>query len=299
MKTKNLVAPLFVMLLWGSLFPLVKLGMNTYGVKSLGDILLFAGLRFAVCGAVICLFALARDRSSYKEVKHSIWPTLLSGLFAVVLHYGFTYSALTLCDSSKTALIKQVGALFYVCFSFVFFREDRPTWQKLLGAALGFLGIAAVNWNKTGFSFGLGEFLVVCASFCTVFSNVAGKNALKKVPPVTMTGVSQLFGGALLLAVGFALGGKVRISFEKSYIFVLICIASVISYCLWFGAVKKGELSKLFIIKFAEPVFACIFSALVIGENVLKIQYLVGFLLICFGILLSELSSGLEKTLKK
>ena len=65
------------------------------------------------------------------------------------------------------------------------------------------------------------------------------------------------------------------------------------------GAVKKGELSKLFIIKFAEPVFACIFSALVIGENVLKIQYLVGFLLICFGILLSELSSGLEKTLKK
>ena len=114
-----------------------------------------------------------------------------------------------------------------------------------------------------------------------------------------MTGGSQLFGGALLLAVGVVLGGKVRISFEKSYIFALICIASVISYCLWFGAVKKGELSKLFIIKFAEPVFACIFSALVIGENVLKIQYLVGFLLICFGILLSELSSGLEKTLKK
>ena len=76
---------------------------------------------------------------------------------------------------------------------------------------------------------------------------------------------------------------------EKSYVFALICIASVISYCLWFGAVKKGELSKLFIIKFAEPVFACIFGAIMIGEEVLKIQYLIGFLLISFGIYISNL----------
>ena len=289
MKAKNLVTPIFVMLLWGFLFPTVKLGMKTYGVKSLGDILLFAGLRFTVCGIIICLFALLRDKPSYKIEKSAVLPMLCSGLFAVVLHYGFTYTALTYCDSSKTALIKQVGALLYVCFSFVFFREDKPTWYKLTGAALGFVGIAAVNWGKTGISFGLGEFLVICASFCTVFANVTGKNALKTVAPVTMTGISQLFGGAVLLAVGLALGGKVYMTLEKSYIFALICIASVISYCLWFGAVKKGELSKLFIIKFAEPVFACIFGAIMMGEEVLKIQYLIGFLLISFGIYISNL----------
>ncbi len=296
MKIKNLIAPLFVMLLWGLLFPTVKLGMKTYGVESLGDILVFAGLRFAVCGAVICLFALFRDKSSYKDAKSSILPILLSGLFAVVLHYSFTYSALNLCESSKTALIKQTGALLYVCFSFVFFKEDKPTWKKIIGAVLGFLGIVAVSGDNMGISFGIGEFLVICASFCTVFSNVAGKKALERVAPVTMTGISQFFGGIVLLAVGFLLGGKARITLEKSYIFALICVASILSYCLWFGAVKKGELSKLFIIKFAEPVFACVFSALMIGENVLKIQYLAGFLLISFGIVLSELRSPLEKS---
>jgi drug/metabolite transporter (DMT)-like permease len=68
-----------------------------------------------------------------------------------------------------------------------------------------------------------------------------------------------------------------------------ICVASIVSYCIWFGIVKNGELSKLFIIKFAEPVFACIFSAVILGENILKWQYLISFALISAGILISNI----------
>ena len=76
---------------------------------------------------------------------------------------------------------------------------------------------------------------------------------------------------------------------EDLWIMVYICAASIVSYCIWFGAVKNGELSKLFIIKFAEPVFACIFGALILGENIWKVQYLIAFLLISGGILISNL----------
>ena len=110
------------MLLWGSLFPMVKLGFKAYDVSGTADILLFAGVRFCICGAVICAFAFFKDKRSYLPVKTSILPVLLSGLFAIVLHYGLTYSGLELTDSSKTALIKQIGALFYVCFSFLFIK---------------------------------------------------------------------------------------------------------------------------------------------------------------------------------
>ncbi len=279
------------MLLWGSLFPMVKMGYSAYGVRSTGDILLFAGVRFTVCGALICLFALFRDRRSYKDAKTSMLPILLAGLFAIILHYGFTYTGLSLTDSSKTALIKQIGALLYVCFSFLFFKEDKPTWQKLLGAVLGFSGIIAINWGKSGFSFGIGEILIIGASFCTVFSNVISKKALSKVAPVTMTGISQLFGGIVLLAAGLMLGGNMTFNISKWYIFAYICAASTVSYCLWFGAVKKGELSKLFIIKFAEPIFACIFSAILLGEEIFKIQYLAAFVLISVGIVISNASA--------
>ena len=288
-KHKTIWLALLTMLLWGSLFPMVKLGFSAYAVKSTADILLFAGIRFVICGGIICIFSAVRDKASYCPVKHSILPILLSGVFAIILHYGFTYLGLELTDSSKTALIKQIGALFYVCFSFVFIKEDKPTVKKIASAVIGFVGIIALNISADGFSFYVGDLLILCASFCTVFSNVISKRVFMKVSPITSTGISQLFGGLVLLAVGLAMGGNVHFKWDASIlIMVYICVASIVSYCIWFGIVKSGELSKLFIIKFAEPVFACIFGALILGENIWKIQYLIAFLLISGSIWLSN-----------
>lgn len=288
-KNKTVWLALFTMLLWGSLFPTVKLGFSAYEVESTADILLFAGIRFVICGGIICAFSTIQDRKAYRPVPGSMFPILLSGLFAIVLHYGFTYAGLALTDSSKTALIKQIGALFYVCFSFLFIRQDKPTVRKIAAATIGFLGIIALNISTDGFSFSTGDLLILCASFCTVFSNVISKKVFEKVAPIPATGISQLFGGLLLLVIGLCMGGAVRFRLDTSlWIMAYICIASVVSYCIWFGIVKSGELSKLFIIKFAEPVFACVFGALILDENVWKIQYLAAFLLISIGIWISN-----------
>ena len=122
-KNKSMLCALLVMLLWGTLFPMVKLGYGAYNIVTTGDILFFAGVRFCVCGVLICLYTLVTDKASFKSATESLVPILLSGLFAIVLHYGFTYSALKLTDASKTAILKQVGVLFYVCFSFLFLRK--------------------------------------------------------------------------------------------------------------------------------------------------------------------------------
>ena len=290
MKHKKTVwLALLTMLLWGSLFPMVKLGFAAYGVTTTADILLFAGIRFVIGGVVICLVTAIREPASYRPAGKNILPVLLSGLFAIVLHYSCTYAGLQLTDSSKTAILKQVGALFYVCFSFVFIREDKPTARKIVAAAVGFLGIVALNISGGGLTFSLGDGLILGASFCTVFSNVISKKLFARVRPVTATGISQLFGGLVLLGVGLLMGGRVQFRLDSSlWIMVYICAASIVSYCIWFGIVKSGELSKLFIIKFAEPVFACLFGALLLGENIFRLQYLVAFLLISAGILISN-----------
>ena len=295
-KTKTVILALVTMLLWGSLFAVVKLGFKLFEVNSVADKLLFAGIRFLIGGIIICSFVGIKQKETFKPVKKTIFPILLFGAFAIVLHYGFTYVGLGLTESSKTALIKQIGALFYVCFSFIFVKEDRPTLQKIIAALIGFLGIIALNISDQGFTFSIGDVLILCASFCTVFSNVTSKKVFKTVSPVTATGVSQLFGGAVLLVVGLIMGGSVTFKFDWTIlVMVYICIASVISYCIWFGIVKNGELSKLFIIKFAEPVFACIFGAIILGENILKIQYLIAFILISFGIWFSNLKLKKDK----
>lgn len=293
MSKKNILFPaLLVMLLWGSLFPMVKLGFSAYDVHGTASILLFAGIRFVICGAVICIYSVFKDASSYRAAGKALPLVLWSGVFAIVLHYGFTYLGLQMTDSSKTALLKQLGALFYVCFSFLFIKEDRPTLRKIVAAAAGFLGIVALNITGTGVSFSLGDALILAASFCTVFSNVISKKVFRTVAPVTSTGISQLFSGIVLLLIGKAMGGTVHFRTDRSlWIMVYICVASIISYCIWFGIVKNGELSKLFIIKFSEPIFTCLFGAVILGENIWRLQYLFAFILIFTGILISNLPS--------
>lgn len=291
-RNKTILLALLTMALWGSLFPMVKLGFSAYRVETTADILLFAGIRFVICGGVISAFSVLRDKYSCRKAGQA-WPQiLLMGFYAIVLHYGFTYSGLEMTDSSKTALLKQVGALIYVCFSFVFVKEDRPTVKKIFSAALGFLGIVSLNLNDTGLHFSLGDVLILCASFCTVLSNVVGKKVFAAVSPITATGISQFFGGVVLLAAGVLLGGTVNFAPDASLlVMAYICTASIVSYCIWYKIVKHGELSKLFIIKFAEPVFACVFGAFILGENIWKLQYALAFVLICAGIVISNLHS--------
>ena len=58
---------------------------------------------------------------------------------------------------------------------------------------------------------------------------------------------------------------------------------------------KDGELSIMFIIQFAEPVFADIFGALLLGEDIFNIQFVVAFVLIFAGIYISNITPKKRK----
>ncbi len=287
-KSRSLLLTLLVMLLWGSLYPTVKLSFQAYRITTTGDILLFAGVRFAISGALICLWQFFFHRQVFLTARSNVLPILLSGLFAIVLHYSFNYLGLRYTDSSKTALMKQIGPLFYICLSFLFFREDRLTLRKLFAALIGFTGILVINPDQCGLQFGLGEALVLLASLCTTFSNIVSKRALQQVHPIVLTGLSQLSGGLALLFLGIISGGTIQFSIQQSGIMAYILLSTVFSYCLWFSIVRKENLSRLFIVKFAEPIFACLIGAFLLGENILELKYLVAFLLIASGVCLAR-----------
>lgn len=292
-KNKALLVSFLVMILWGLLFPTVKLGYRVFGIESVGDTLAFAGFRFLVCGVIITAFAAITMPGDFKALKTTWWQVLLSGVFAIVLHYACTYIGLRTTDGSKTAILKQLGAVFYICFAALFFPEDKLTLPKVGGLILGILGIFAINADVSGFHFQIGDFLILGASFCTVFANVISKKAFKAVTPIVLTGVSQIFGGIVLLIAGILSGGSVTTVLPATAVqfgvFGLIVTASVISYCLWYMTVQKENLSKLFIIKFSEPLFAAVFSWILLGENIFRIEYALAFLLISGGILVANM----------
>ena len=56
---KTILLSIFVMALWGSLFPCIKIGYNAFAISGtdIPSILMFAGTRFTCCGLVISLVA--------------------------------------------------------------------------------------------------------------------------------------------------------------------------------------------------------------------------------------------------
>lgn len=281
------------MLLWGLLFPLVKLGYSVFGIEGVGSILTFAGLRFTVCGALITAFAAIKCKDGFKGLGKNIAGILGAGLFSIILHYACTYTGLAMTEGGKTAIIKQIGAVLYICFGALFFKEERLTVQKLGGLLLGILGIFAINFGSGKFTFSVGDLLIIGASFCTVFANVISKKTLGNTEPLVLTGISQLFGGIVLLAAGLIAGGDMVTVLPKTLpqvcAFAGIVAASVVSYSLWYLLVQKENLSKLFIIKFSEPLFAAIFGWLIRGENIWQLNYLVAFVLISLGITVANI----------
>ena len=295
MKNKGVFYSLLVMLLWGSLFPMVKKGYSLFGASTPGDFLAFAGVRFVICGIIICVYVLIKNKNAFKPVKNNLFMVLLSGTFAIILHYACTYIALSIEGGSKTAILKQLGAVLYICFAPLFFKDDKFTLKKGIGLLLGIGGIFAINAGGGAFTFKVGDLLIIGASFCTVFANITAKKVFANVEPIVSTGISQVFGGFVLLIIGVCFGGNPAMFLsqkgEQFLIFVGIITASIFSYCIWYTVVKKENLSKLFIIKFSEPLFAAVFSWIILGEEIFQIKYLIAFVLISLGVVVANLKS--------
>lgn len=286
------------MLLWGSLFPFIKIGYEAFAIdqNSVPDILMFAAMRFIVCGIIVCAIAAARKDSLSDNKLKGVGAVLLMGLFSIVLHYAFTYIGLTMTDSSKTALLKQLGSLFYICFAFLFIKGESFSVYKIVGAVLGFGGIIAINFTGGALTFSVGDILIILASVCSVISTVLSKNCVKSISPFWITGISQLFGGIALLVAGIVMRGSFPTFNVKAFFaFSYICTASIIAYVLFTYVQKNSTNSRLLIIKFAEPLFACIMGAVLLGEDILKLQYLIAFVLICGGIYLGSKNKESEE----
>ena len=294
----SLILPLIPMILWGSLFPFIKIGYDAFNIdtESIPDILVFAAIRFLFCGLILTALAFIKKAPFSDKRAKRVWWIILSGLFSIVLHYAFTYIGLTMTDSSKTALLKQVGSLIYICFAFLFIKDERFNKFKLIGGIIGFVGIIAINFTGDSFSLEIGDVLILLASACSIVSTVMSKDNVADTSPLWNVGISQLVGGAILLAAGMIMGGKIpAFNLKSTLVFAYICSSSIIAYVLFNAVQKYSKNSTLLIIKFAEPLCACIFGAILLGEDILKIQYLLAFVLISLGIFLGSKKETEEK----
>lgn len=290
----------FCALLWGSAYPAIKLGYELFGVGS-DDTpakMAFAGLRFALAGLLVFFVRTAQQgpKQPIRTLTGRQWVSILFlGLLQTTVHYYFFYVGVSYTTGAKSSILNASSVFFSALLAHFFYTNDKISFRKALGILLGFLAVVIVNFESSlTLSFVLqGEGFIIIAALFHSMSSLYSKRMSKTIDPVLLTALQLFLGGAILLGLALVQGAAFpRSSFAGFGLLAYMAGLSAVAFSLWTTLLKHNKVSSITVFNFLIPVFGTLFSALILGESVLRIQYLASLPLVAVGVILVSCSSS-------
>ena len=194
-----------------------------------------------------------------------------------------------LSDGSKAPLLKETCSLFLIVFMHLFSKDDRLNWKKSVGCILGLAGIIVVNIgnieDSSYFNMNIGELCLLLAAICAAFGYCLMKLFFKNISSSTAMGMSQLLGGAIMVLVGAACGGKLIPENSIAYLYLFaIILATAIPFLIWTELYKYNRASIMGIYGLTTSLFGIVATGLLIpGATVFSWKMLFATVLIILG----------------
>ncbi|MDB5965307.1 MAG: family transporter [Polaromonas sp.] len=277
-------------LLWGSAYPAIK---NGYALLQIApdDVpskLLFAGYRFFLAGLVLLAVAAAGRKPLWGFDRRTLGRITLLGLTQTTLQYVFFYIGLAYATGVKSSIMNATGTFFSVLLAHFIYRNDRLSFHKVLGCAVGFAGVMLVNFGRglldADFTL-LGEGFVVISAFVLSAASIYGKKLSQQVDAVVLTGWQLSIGGAALLLAGFASGGALHaFGWTAALLMAYMVLLSSAAFSIWTLLLQHNRVSTVTVFNFMIPVFGTLLSALFLGESFLEWKNAAALVLVCAGI---------------
>ena len=283
MKPQSSLSADFLLLaaVWGSSFLFMRLGALEFGAWST------AGLRIGI--AALALVPLLLLRCDLQLVRRKAIPLLLIGMLNTGIPFALYCYALQHISTGLTSILNASAPLFGALVAWIWLREAPNRW-RLLGLALGFVGIILLSWHKvsTG-SEQTGWAVLAClgATLCYGISASGTRKYLNGVPPLAITSAS-LIGAALLLALPTAWYWPSQTPGLSAWgaLLVLGLACTAWAYVLFYRLIAQAGPAKALTVTFMVPLFALLYGALLLGEPVTPAMIGYG-LVILFGVALS------------
>ena len=298
MKTPVLNKGLVVVLaicccvMWGSITPVVKVSYDYFQIST-GDIpglTVFAGVRYILCGLVGIAFGSVKNRSLLRPKKSS-WGMILKlalvQTFIQQLSFYISMSHISGINGSILGCLNNFFSIFIAC---LVFHQEKLTARKLLGCALGFLGVVCINLNAGSISTnislaGEGAMLIACI---TCGASYAMSKQYSPHEDVLVLMAYQFFlGGIALTLVGLAMGGTFHGTSVAGYgLFSYMVVMPITAFTIWGTLLKSSQVSQLSAFGFINPITGVILSALFLKESqqVSPIQCILALALVSVGI---------------
>lgn len=284
------VLAIFCCLLWGSAFPSIKIGYQLFQIDSsdIASQICFAGIRFALAGILVILFASVAEKKPLKPSIVSIPVILKLCMFQTVFQYFFFYVGLAHTSGVNGSIITSSNVFLAILFSSLLFKLEDLNASKIFGCVLGFIGVIVINLgggSSLSFNF-WGDGFVFLAALSASLSSILMKYYSKDYNPILLSGYQFLFGG-IIMTVGASLfhGTLPRISSTGLVLLLYLAFVSAVAYSLWAMLLKYNPISKVTIFGFTNPIFGVILSTFVLHEGgIFNVRSMIALILVCVGI---------------
>ena len=289
LPAKAVFAAVFCNILFGSAFPMIKLGYEYFGITDgVFPKILYAGIRFFLAGAVVLLIDTVSRRKPSCVGKNNLLNIVLLGVTYTFLQYIFFYIGLSNTSGASGSVVNSASAFTALLLAHFIYPDDRLNFRKLAGCALGFAGVSIACFSGgefSGFHF-LGEGFILIAGVFFVFGSVINKRACRFDGSLTVTAYNLLIGGFLLIVTGlFGYRGGFTVSLNGVLVLLYLAAVSSVAVALWSMLLKSYPIGKLSVYNFIIPVSGTLLSGLFLRENIFTAPYMLALLLVSAGIL--------------
>lgn len=249
---------------------------------------------FRVGLALPVLFLVVRIKGIQIPGGARIWGAYLGmGALNNALPFSLIFWGQTQIESGLASILNGTTAMFGAVMAGILLRDEPLTSQKLIGAALGFLGVAVIMGPSTLTSFdprNLAQLAVLAAAFSYALASVWGKLFLAGQPPL-MNALGMVVGSTvLMLPLVFYVEGMPRLDLSVEVWCALIGIAvlsTALAYLMYFDILRRAGSANLMLVTLLIPPVAVGLGAGFLGETLSREAFL-GFLVIGLGLVVTD-----------
>ncbi len=289
-------------LLWGSAYPMIKLGYKEFKITSdmMTSQILFAGIRFTLAGILAVLLGSVIRRKVLLPKKSSIPMILKLSMFQTVGQYFFFYVGLAHTTGVRASIVQGTNVFVVLVVASLLFRQEKLSFAKTFGCIIGFLGVVLINLADGGLGEGniiLGDLFIFLSTVAYAFSSVLLKEYTKKEDPVILSGYQFIAGGLIMAFTGFLMGGRLETVTTRGVIDIIyLAFVSAVAYSVWGILMKHNPVSRVSVYGFLTPIFGVILSIILLNEGTgFGLFHLIALVLVCVGIIIVNLDNKEKK----
>jgi drug/metabolite transporter (DMT)-like permease len=273
--------PMLVLLalVWGSSFMFIKVAVRDLDPATL--VLGRLGVAALTLGVVVPL-VLGRKKTLAELRAH--WPWLaVVGLLNTAVPFWLLSWGETRVDSGLASIIQASVPIFNVLLAFAFFHEQRVTGRRLVGVAVGFVGVALLVGAQPQAKI-LGALAVVGMATCYAAGGLLAKHHLSEVRPQAVALGTTVVAAVVMLPSGVAFAPDHVPGWKPlaSVIFLGV-VGTAFAYLLFYTIIAGAGAAYASFVTYLVPPVALAYGAIFLHEHI-GWPAVVGLVLILTGV---------------